>query len=102
MDKLMNENIIIGFFIDEDSTTFRVKSRQSLVLSFDMTKVKMAANGWNLDISGVEETALLTLYTKAIESQSADPILKDKHAEALVQKIDPYLKEKTSKKAKRL
>ena len=62
----------------------------------------MVDNGWNLDISGVEETALLTLYTKAIESQSADPILKDELAEALVQKIDPYLKEKSSKMAKRL
>ena len=62
----------------------------------------MADNGWNFDITGVEETALLTLYTKAIESQSADPILKDERAEALVRQIDPLIKDKPSRMAKKL
>ena len=62
----------------------------------------MTDGEWYFDISGVEETALLTLYTKAMESRSDDPILKDEVAEALVRKIDPYLKDKPSKMAKQL
>ena len=62
----------------------------------------MTEKDWNFDISGVEETALLTLYTKAIESQSVDPILKDEKAETLVRLIDPLIKDKSSKMAKRL
>ena len=62
----------------------------------------MTDNDWTFDISGVEETALLTLYTKVIESQSGDPILKDEMAESLVRKIDPLLKDHPSRMAKRL
>lgn len=56
----------------------------------------------NFDLSGVEETALLTLYARAIESQSEDPILKDEKIEKLVQQIDPLLVNHNSKMAGRL
>ncbi len=51
-------------------------------------------NFGTLDFSGEEETGLLTLYSKAMESQSADPILKDPMAEAIVARIDPILQQK--------
>ena len=44
-----------------------------------------------LDFSGVEETALLTLYAKVVESQSEDPILKDEKAEEMAARLDPIL-----------
>jgi len=55
-----------------------------------------------LDFSGVEETTLLTLYAKAIESQSKDPILKDEKAEALAAYLDPLLRQRTTKMAQQL
>ncbi|MBG0787753.1 MAG: class I SAM-dependent methyltransferase [Anaerolineaceae bacterium] len=55
-----------------------------------------------LDFSGVEETGLLTLYSKAAESQSADPILKDPMAEAIVARIDPILQQKDGAMARQL
>ncbi|MDF1514250.1 MAG: hypothetical protein P1S60_10625 [Anaerolineae bacterium] len=55
-----------------------------------------------LDFSSVEETALLTLYARAIESQSQDPILRDKKAEELVKQLDPLLKERDTKMARQL
>lgn len=61
-------------------------------------------NGSNqrLDLSGVEETAFLTLYAKAIESQSKDPILKDPITVAMVERLDPILQEQESPMAKKL
>jgi methyltransferase (TIGR00027 family) len=55
-----------------------------------------------INLSGVEETALLTLYARAIESQSKDPILKDEKIEELVDQLDPLLENKNSKMAGRL
>ena len=55
-----------------------------------------------LDFSGVEETSLLTLYSKALESQSSDPILKDPMAEEIVARIDPILREKDGAMARQL
>ncbi len=62
----------------------------------------MAESPTKLALSGVEETALLTLYARAIESKSTDPILKDPKLEKLVEEIDPLLQEANSKMAKRL
>jgi len=53
-----------------------------------------------INLTGVEETALLTVYAKAIESQSENPILKDERIEALVQKLDTLLERTGSKMAK--
>ena len=55
-----------------------------------------------LDLSAVEETALLTLYAKVIESKSDDPIIRDKKAEELVARLNPLLRESNSKMARRL
>lgn len=55
-----------------------------------------------LDFSGVEETALLTLYARAIESQSENPVLKDERAEELAVQLDPFLKDRTGKMARQL
>jgi methyltransferase (TIGR00027 family) len=55
-----------------------------------------------LDLSGVEETALLTLYARANESRSKDPILKDGRAEEIVDRLDQVLKDRTSAMAKQL
>ena len=41
----------------------------------------------NPTLSGVTETLLITLYIRAMESQRADPLIKDKKAEALLKKI---------------
>ena len=41
----------------------------------------------NLDLSGVAETLLVTLYLRAIESQRPDALIKDEKAVALVKKI---------------
>jgi methyltransferase (TIGR00027 family) len=41
-----------------------------------------------LDFSDVESTSLLTLYSRAIESRSENPILEDPSAERLVDEID--------------
>lgn len=45
----------------------------------------------SLDLSDVETTALLTLYARALESMSPDPILTDPHAERIVALIDDRL-----------
>ncbi len=55
-----------------------------------------------LDFSGVEETGLLTLYSKALESQSDDPILKDPMAEEIIARIDPILRQKDDAMARQL
>ena len=55
-----------------------------------------------IDLSGVEETALLTLYAKALESQSKNPILKDEKAEALLKRLDPLLAQQETKMAHQL
>lgn len=62
----------------------------------------MTGNGTILDLSGVEETALLTLYNRALESRSEDPILKDEQAEALIAQIDPILQATEGKMARQL
>jgi methyltransferase (TIGR00027 family) len=55
-----------------------------------------------LDFSGVEATALLTLYAKAIESQSKDPVLKDIKAEEMIRQLDPLIKNQTGRMAQQL
>jgi len=55
-----------------------------------------------IDLSSVEETALFTLFNRAIESRSEDPILKDEKAEELMDQIDLLLKEKSGKMARQL
>ena len=55
-----------------------------------------------LDLSAIEETALLTLYAKVIESKSDDPIIRDKKAEELVARLNSLLRESNSKMARRL
>lgn len=55
-----------------------------------------------LDFSGVEETALLTLYAKAVESLSEEPILKDEKAEEMTARLDPILSKRTGKMANQL
>lgn len=54
----------------------------------------------SLTLTDIEETALLTLYAKAIESQSNDPIVQDPRAEALVQHLDPLLANRGTKMAR--
>jgi methyltransferase (TIGR00027 family) len=55
-----------------------------------------------LDLSGVEQTALLTVYAKAIESKSDDPVLKDEMAEALVEKLDTLIAAQDDEMARQL
>lgn len=55
-----------------------------------------------IDLSSVEETGLFTLFNRAIESRSEDPILRDEKAEELVDRIDPLLKKKSGKMARQL
>lgn len=55
-----------------------------------------------LEFSGVEETGILTLYSKAMESQSDNPILKDPMAEAIIARIDPILRQKNDAMARQL
>ncbi len=62
----------------------------------------MTENNGTLDFSGVEETAIFTLFNRAIESRSDAPILKDKKAEELMDFIDPLLQDKTGKMAQQL
>jgi methyltransferase (TIGR00027 family) len=50
----------------------------------------------------VSETGLLTLYCRAIESRSAQPILKDILAEEIARRLDPILLASPSPLAKRL
>ncbi len=62
----------------------------------------MITTGNVVDFSGVEETALLTLYSRAAESRSQNPILRDEKAEELAEKLDQILKKNKEKKGKRL
>ncbi len=43
--------------------------------------------GWGAELSGVERTALVTLYLRALESRSKDSILRDRAASEAVRKI---------------
>jgi O-methyltransferase involved in polyketide biosynthesis len=52
--------------------------------------------------SDVEETGILTLYCKAIESQTEDPILYDEKAIEIAGKFDPYLAASGSKLLQRI
>lgn len=71
-------------------------------MEFPYLEDKMEENLERLDLSGVEETALLTLYARAIESQSDNPIIQDKQVEKIVEKLDQVLQNQNSKMAKRL
>jgi O-methyltransferase involved in polyketide biosynthesis len=42
----------------------------------------------NVPFTGIKETLLLTLYTRAMDSRSKQPLLGDKKAEEIVQQID--------------
>ncbi|MGE5138986.1 MAG: class I SAM-dependent methyltransferase [Rudaea sp.] len=48
-----------------------------------------------LNLSGVAETLLITLYIRAMESQRADALVKDERAEALVGQLDQETLRKT-------
>ncbi|NBC18772.1 MAG: class I SAM-dependent methyltransferase [Bacteroidetes bacterium] len=41
-----------------------------------------------VDLKGVPETLLMTLYNRSVESQRGDPILRDEKAERLIERID--------------
>ena len=60
----------------------------------------MNINKNELDFSGVEETALLTLYARAIESRKDNPILKDEKAEEIAAKLDELHQQHTGGKEK--
>ncbi len=62
----------------------------------------MASQEKGIQLSSVGETALLTLYARAIESQSERPILKDEQAERLLQELDPVLKDRNTQMARQL
>lgn len=62
----------------------------------------MTKNDKKPDFSEVEETALLTLYARAMESRSEDPILKDEKAEQLMDQMDEVLRERTGKMTRQL
>ncbi len=62
----------------------------------------MAIPKQSLDFSGVEETALLPLYAKAIESQNPNPIIRDEKAEALVPQLDIVLADRHTKMTEQL
>lgn len=62
----------------------------------------MNRNSIALDFSGVEETALLTLYARAMESKSTDPILKDEKAEHLADTLDQLFAQRTGAMARQL
>ena len=53
-----------------------------------------------LNFSGVEETALLTLYARAIESCKDNPILKDEKAEEIAARLDELHQQHTGGKEK--
>jgi len=55
-----------------------------------------------LKLSNVGETALLTLYARAIESRSESPILKDERAEDIMVQLDPILQSRRTKMAAQL
>ncbi len=49
-----------------------------------------------LNLIGVAETLLITLYIRAMESQRPDALMKDERAEALVRQLDPESLRKTA------
>jgi len=55
-----------------------------------------------VNLSNVAETSLLTLYCRAIESQSADPILRDEQAVVTTKKLNPILAASSNKLAQSL
>ena len=61
----------------------------------------MNTNDERILLSDVEETGLLTLYCKAIESQSESPIIHDEKSVEMAQKLDPILEKSNSKLLKR-
>lgn len=62
----------------------------------------MPENSFIQKLSAVEETAFLTLYARAIESQSDQPILKDEKAEEIVRRLDLILENRGTKMARQL
>ena len=58
----------------------------------------MNKNSNELNFSGVEETALLTLYARAIESRKDNPILKDEKAEEIAARLDELHQQHTGGK----
>ena len=62
----------------------------------------MIENGLIQKLSNVGETALLTLYARAIESCSKDPILQDEQAAGMVSRLDPLLESRQSAMARQL
>jgi methyltransferase (TIGR00027 family) len=48
-----------------------------------------------INLSGVSETLLITLYIRAVESQRPDALIKDERAEALVRQLDQESLQKT-------
>lgn len=56
----------------------------------------------DIEISELNETALLTLFARARESQSENPIIKDEKAEALVAALKPVVSTRRTKLAQKL
>jgi len=50
----------------------------------------------SINLSGVPETSLITLYIRAIESQRPDALIKDERAEAVVRQLDQEALRKTT------
>jgi methyltransferase (TIGR00027 family) len=55
-----------------------------------------------LNLSDVEASSLVTLYSRAIESQSPDPILRDEMAVKITQQLDPLLADSSEALARSL
>jgi methyltransferase (TIGR00027 family) len=55
-----------------------------------------------IDIKGVSETLFFILYSRAIESQSKDPIIQDQKSVEIVKILDRFLSESDSKTLKKL
>jgi len=55
-----------------------------------------------LNLSDVEASSLVTLYSRAIESQSPDPILRDEMAVKITQQLDPLLADSSEPLARSL
>ncbi len=55
-----------------------------------------------IDINGVSETLFFILYSRAIESQSKDPIIQDQKSVEIVKILDKFFSESNSKKLKKL
>lgn len=57
---------------------------------------------YDIDITNVSSTLLLTLYSHAMESQSKNPILKDPEAEAIAKRVNSYLEQSPNKMMNKL